>query len=77
MGEAVNETISTFQQELPEDVTIFRITDQSQVVDDSVKNFLHELVIAIVAVIAVVMLLLPIRVALVAASTIPITISFL
>lgn len=74
MGEAVNETISTFQQELPEDVTIFRITDQSQVVDDSVKNFLRELVIAIVAVIAVVMLLLPIRVALVAASTIPITI---
>ncbi len=50
MGEAVNETISTFQQELPEDVTIFRITDQSQVVDDSVKNFLRELVIAIVAV---------------------------
>lgn len=41
MGEAVNETISTFQQELPEDVTIFRITDQSQVVDDSVKNFLR------------------------------------
>lgn len=39
MGEAVNETISTFQQELPEDVTIFRITDQSKVVDDSVKTF--------------------------------------
>ena len=43
-------------------------------VDDSVSNFLHELIIAIVAVVIVVMLLLPLRVALVAASTIPITI---
>lgn len=74
MGESVNEVISNFQVDLPKDVSIFRITDQSQVVDDSVKNFLRELVIAIVAVIAVVMLLLPMRVALVAASTIPITI---
>lgn len=74
MGKSVNEVISDFQLDLPQDVSIFRITDQSQVVDDSVKNFLRELVIAIVAVIAVVILLLPMRVALVAASTIPITI---
>ena len=53
---------------------MFRITDQSEVVGDSVNNFLKELLIAIVAVVIVVMLLLPIRVALVAASTIPITI---
>lgn len=52
----------------------FCITDQSQVVGDSVDNFLHELLVAIIAVIIVVMLLLPMRVALVAASTIPITI---
>ena len=44
------------------------------VVGDSVDNFLHELLVAIIAVIIVVMLLLPMRVALVAASTIPITI---
>lgn len=74
MGEAINEEMTAFQQELPEDVGIFRITDQSKVVDDSVENFLHELMIAVVAVIIVVMLLLPIRVALVAASTIPISI---
>ena len=74
MGKSVNEVISDFQLDLPQDVSIFRITDQSQVVDDSVKNFLRELVIAIVAVIAVVILLLPMRVALVAASTIPISI---
>lgn len=74
MGEDINEVLTDFQQTLPSEVSIFRITDQSKVVDDSVTNFLHELVIAIVAVIIVVMLLLPMRVALVAASTIPISI---
>ena len=74
MGDEINKVLDEFQQELPADVSIFRITDQPKVVDDSVMNFLHELVIAIVAVVIVVMLLLPLRVALVAASTIPITI---
>lgn len=74
MGEEVNKVLDEFQTELPSDVTLFRITDQPKVVDDSVSNFLHELIIAIVAVVIVVMLLLPLRVALVAASTIPITI---
>ncbi len=74
MGEAIDEQMAEFQKTLPKDVNIYRITDQSKVVNDSVVNFLHELVIAIVAVVIVVMLLLPIRVALVAASTIPISI---
>ena len=74
MGDEINKVLDEFQTELPSDVTLFRITDQPKVVDDSVMNFLHELVIAIVAVVIVVMLLLPLRVALVAASTIPITI---
>lgn len=74
MGEAINKEMAEFQKTLPKDVSIYRITDQSKVVDDSVVNFLHELVIAIIAVVIVVMLLLPMRVALVAASTIPISI---
>lgn len=74
MGDEINKVLDEFQTELPSDVTLFRITDQPKVVDDSVLNFLHELIIAIVAVVIVVMLLLPLRVALVAASTIPITI---
>ena len=74
MGEAVNETISNFQKTLPQSVNIYKITDQSQVVGDSVANFLTELLIAVAAVVVVVMLLLPIKVALVAASTIPVTI---
>lgn len=74
MGEAVKAELADFETTLPDDVTIFKITDQSQVVGDSVSNFLHELLIAICAVVIVVMLLLPLRVALVAASTIPISI---
>lgn len=74
MGEEVKAELDNFAGTLPEDVTVFKITDQSQVVADSVSTFLHELIIAICAVILVVMLLLPIRVALVAASTIPISI---
>ena len=74
MGEAVKTEMDDFEKSLPDDVAMFKITDQSKVVADSVSNFLHELVIAICAVILVVMLLLPVRVALVAASTIPISI---
>ena len=74
MGDAVKKQIDYFQQTLPKDVTMFTITDQSQVVHDSVVNFLKELLIAIIAVVVVVLLLMPMRVALVAASTIPVTI---
>ena len=74
MGEAIDKEMQAFQQTLPSEVNIYRITDQSKVVDDSVTNFLEELLIAIAAVVVVVMLLLPMRVALVAASTIPISI---
>lgn len=74
MGEEVKTELDRFSKTLPEDVSVFKITDQSQVVADSVSTFLKELIIAICAVIIVVMLLLPMRVALVAASTIPISI---
>lgn len=75
MGNDVNKVLEDFKaEELPSEVEMYRITNQAQVVGDSVDNFLRELVIAIVAVVIVVMLLLPMRVALVAASTIPITI---
>lgn len=74
MGKDVNEVIEEYKKELPSEVRLYPVTNQAQVVSDSVDNFLHELVIAIVAVVVVVMLLLPLKVALVAASTIPITI---
>lgn len=74
MGDEVNKVLKEYQQELPKDVRIYRITDQPQVVSDSVTTFLKELLIAILAVILIVILLMPLRVASVAASTIPITI---
>jgi multidrug efflux pump subunit AcrB len=75
MGEDIYAQLDEFQKTLPDDVTVFKITDQCHVVDKSVTDFLREIVIAIIAVVVVVMLLLPLRVALVAASTIPITIA--
>ena len=74
MGEEVYKVLDNFEPSLPDDVKMFRITDQAKVVKDSVVSFLEELLIAIVAVIIVVVLLMPMRVALVAAATIPISI---
>lgn len=74
MGEDVDKKLDGFKKTLPKDVTLFKITDQPHVVNASVWNFLRELLIAIVAVVIVVLLLMPIRVALVASSTIPISI---
>lgn len=74
MGKAVNEKLDNIKSNMPPEVKIYKITDQSKVVDDSIYSFLHELLIAIISVILVVILLMPMRVALVAASTIPITI---
>lgn len=74
MGREVNQQLDAFNSEIPSDVTLFKITDQPTVVNSSVDDFLRELVIAIVAVVVVIMLLLPLKVALIAASTIPIAI---
>ncbi len=74
MGNQVQVKLDEFSKTLPSDVEMFKITDQPTVVDSSVKDFLRELLIAIVAVVIVIMLLLPIRVALIAAATIPVTI---
>jgi len=73
-GKDVNKTLEEFQKELPNGVSIERVADQSKVVGDSVNTFLKELLFAMIAVILVTMALLPLRVASVAASTIPITI---
>ena len=73
-GQMVKEIISDYSQTLPDDVRINIISDQSHVVDHSIRDFMWEMLIAIVSVIIVVMLMLPLRVAGVAVATIPITI---
>lgn len=74
MGKEVDQILEAYKQSLPQEVKMYKITDQAQVVGDSVSTFLKELLIAIVAVILVVMALMPLKVASVAASTIPISI---
>jgi len=73
-GKDVDEVLQEFQSGLPEDIRIERIADQPKVVNESVTNFLHEMFFAIVGVILVTMALLPLRVATVAAMSIPVSI---
>nr|MBP7472953.1 efflux RND transporter permease subunit [Prevotella sp.] len=73
-GDKVKKILGEYEKTLPKDVSIYPITDQSEVVNTSIVDFMKELLIAIISVIIVIMLLLPTKVASVAASTIPITI---
>lgn len=71
-GKDVNNIISEYKEKgLPEDVTVNRITDQSEVVNGSVISFLRDLMLAIVVIIIVIMILFPFSSALVAAIVIP------
>ena len=73
-GREVDEVLAEFQKTLPEDVQIERIADQPKVVGDSVTSFVRDLLVSIVVVIAVMMVLFPFRSAIVAATSIPISI---
>ena len=74
MGAEINKRLESIQKDIPDDVKLTAITNQQKVVDESIENFLHELLIAITTVILVVVLIMPMRVAMVAAGTMPITI---
>lgn len=74
-GKELEQRLSNIQQRLPADVKIVRIANQPVVVDESIGHFMKEFAFALIGVVIVAMLLLPFRVAAVAAATIPITIS--
>ena len=74
-GDQVDLALEETIRELPPGVTIARVADQPEVVRRSVNHFLRDFGLAIVSVILVTILLLPTRVASVAAITIPITIA--
>ncbi|MCL3780971.1 efflux RND transporter permease subunit [Prolixibacteraceae bacterium JC049] len=73
-GEDVQERLNEFKKQIDEDVEINVISNQPEVVDDSISHFMKEFIIAILAVIIVTMILLPLRVASVAAISIPVSI---
>lgn len=73
-GREVGRVISDFQETLPPDVKVEIISNIPNAVARSIASFLKEFAIAVLAVIAVTLILLPARVALAAAATIPVTI---
>ncbi len=73
-GRQVGKVLADFQRSLPPDVAIDTISNIPDVVARSIGDFMKEFGIAVLAVIAVTLILLPMRVALVAAATIPLTI---
>ena len=74
-GKTLRTRLKSVQATLPPDVKLDLVADQPQVVSDRIGDFFREFGIAIVAVILVTMLLLPLRVALVSAIAIPVSVS--
>ena len=73
-GKQVDAVLNDFRDaELPDDVNITRIADKPKVVALSVSSFLRDLIIAMVIIILVMMVLFPLRSAIVAAITIPLS----
>ncbi len=73
-GKEVDQVLHDFREnELPDDVTITRIADQPKVVSLSVSDFLRDLLISMLIIILVMMVLFPLRSAIVAAITIPLS----
>ncbi|MCG8580278.1 MAG: efflux RND transporter permease subunit [Bacteroidales bacterium] len=73
-GSDVDDILAEFSELIPADVNVERIADQPKVVGVSVKDFLRDLVLAIVIIILVMMILFPFRSAVIASTTIPITV---
>ena len=71
-GKDIDKIVEKFSATLPDSVTITKISDQPKVVDTSVWAFVRDLVIAMIVVILVMLILFPLRSALIASSGVPI-----
>jgi multidrug efflux pump subunit AcrB len=74
-GDEVRGRLDVLKRDLPPDLKLVTVADQPRIVRERIGHFLVEFGIAIVAVIAVTLLLLPFRVAAIAATAIPITVA--
>ncbi len=73
-GDEVDRVLDDFRQnELPVDVNVTRIADKPKVVTLSITSFLRDLLISMLIIILVMMVLFPLRSAIVAAITIPLS----
>jgi multidrug efflux pump subunit AcrB len=73
-GRDIDATIARVRTQLPPDLEVDYIVNQPQLVKERISHFLSEFGLALVAVIAVTMILLPFQVATVAATAIPVTV---
>ena len=71
-GKKVEKEIEKCRSTFPPDVDMHKITNQPYVVNKSVMSFLRDLVFSILVVIAVMLLLFPLRTALVSGSSVPV-----
>ncbi len=73
-GREVDKVLQQFRdEELPDDVNITRIADKPKVVSKSISDFLRDLLVSMAIIIVVMMILFPLRSAIVAAITIPLS----
>ena len=73
-GKDVDKVLDAFRATvLPDDVTLTRIADQPKVVGKSVSDFLRDLLISMLIIIIVMMVLFPLRSAIVAGITVPLS----
>ena len=73
-GREVDQVLNEYRQEvLPNDVKVTRIADKPKVVSISVSDFLRDLLVSMLIIILVMMVLFPLRSAIVAAITIPLS----
>jgi multidrug efflux pump subunit AcrB/outer membrane protein TolC len=73
-GKDVQKALNTFKDQCPKDIQVNTISNLPDYVNSAVTDFMKEFMIAILAVILVVMLLLPKRVASIAGLTVPIAV---
>ena len=71
-GKEVDKVLSEFRKDLPDSVKLSRITDQPKVVDRSIMGFVRDLFISMLVVIMVMLMLFPLRSALIAGSGVPV-----
>lgn len=71
-GDKVEAVLEEYMPTLPPSVTLSRICDQPHIVSRSVWSFLRDLLIAILVVIVVMLMLFPMRSALIASSGVPV-----
>ena len=71
-GKDLDRVLADYEKTLPDSVKLSRITDQPKVVGTSVFSFLRDLVISILVVIFVMLMLFPMRSALIASSGVPV-----